>query len=198
MTASRTQSVRNLKATIATRGIALVAVVLFGMAATQAQSTSAGEPELRLGPSSIPPSGEVTRYVLPYYYSVTAGVGDRSVAILNVYNQAAVSCDVTVEFQYQSQTTDICTITATIPAKRGDTFCSRPVSDPVAPCHVVCGNGGLTFNEGHAFVDSTNSSACANIAIDAQEVFLRDPADTLVDSMSRLSIVKINSHNNGD
>lgn len=169
-------------------------------AVAQMQSSSAG-PELG-GPSifaATPPTGESARYVMPYYYSVALSSGERSVTVLNVYNQAAVSCAVTVEFQYATGTTDLCSITSTIPAKTGWVYCSRPVNDPVAPCLVTCPNGGLTFNEGHAFIDSTSTvAACANIAIDARVIHTRDLADTLIDSSSRVSIVSINSKNKGD
>lgn len=169
-------------------------------AIAQVQSSSAG-PE-QSAPSifaATPPTGESARYVLPYFYSVAGSTGERSVTVLNVYNQAGVSCDVTVEFQYATGTTDICSITSTIPAKTGWIYCSRPVNDPVAPCFVTCPNGGLTFNEGHAFIDSTNTvAACANIAIDARVIYTRDLSDTLVDSSSRVSIVTINGKNKGD
>lgn len=166
-----------------------------------AQTNSAGraQPDVGAEPAApTPPSGEVARYVLPYYYSVTPSTGDRSVAVINVYNQSTVACNVTVEFQYATGTTDLCSITAPIPAKTSSIFCSRPVNDPLSTCFVSCPNGGLTFNEGHAFIDSTNSSSCGTLAIDAQEIFTRDAADTLVDSQSRLSIVRINTKNNGD
>src|SRR5215469_3377625 len=78
-------------------------------------------------------------------------------------------------------------------------FCSRPVADPLAPCSISCPAPGLTFNTGHAYVDSTYTiPTCANIAVDAQEVFTRDPADSLIESMSRLSIVKLNQPSIGD
>ena len=184
-------------------GFALT-IVLVAVGAAQAQSSAeapAGEDAIEMvtPPSASPPPGEAVRYVLPFYTSETALAGDRSVAVVNVYNQATVACNVTVEFQYATRTTDLCSITLAIPGKQSRLFCSRPVGDPLAACSISCPGSGLTFNTGHAYVDSTNTiPQCANIAIDAQEVFTRDPADSLIESMSRLSIVKINLANNGD
>ena len=179
----------------------LLAALMALPAIAQYQSSGVGNPSAQEGVSpdiATPPAGEIARYTLPYFYSVAGASGDRSVAVINVMNQTTVACDVTVEFQYATQTSDICSITATIAPKQSEIFCSRSVFDPVAPCHIVCPSGGLTFNEGHAFIDSTNSTACSNIAVDAREFFLRDPSDTLVDSSSQLTIVKYNLKNNGD
>lgn len=183
-------------------GFALT-MVLMAVGAAQAQSSAeAGAGEDAMGmvnpPGSFPPPGEGTRYVVPYYTSETVLGGDRSVAVVNVYNQALVSCNVTVEFQYATGTTNVCSITLTIPSKTSRVFCSRPVGDPLAPCEISCPGSGLTFNTGHAYVDSTFTTACANIAVDAQEFFTRDPADSLIESMSRLSIVKLNQPSLGD
>jgi len=136
-------------------------------------------------PALFPPPGEATRYVLPYYTSQTLLSGDRSVAVVNVYNQAKVSCNLTVEFQYATGITDVCSITLAIPGKESALFCSRPVADPLAPCSISCPAPGLTFNTGHAYVDSTYTiPTCANIAVDAQEVFTRDPADSPIEAMN--------------
>lgn len=169
-----------------------------GTAHSQSSSVAPEQSEPSIS-APTPPTGESARYVLPYFYSVAASTGERSVTVLNIYNQAGVSCNVTVEFQYATGTTDVCSITSTILAKTSSIYCSRQVNDPVAPCFVVCPNGGLTFNEGHAFIDSTNTvAACANIAVDARVIHTRDLSDTLIDSSSRVSIVTINSKNKGD
>lgn len=184
-------------------GFALT-MVLVAVGAAQVQSSAedpAGENAKGIvnQPASFPPPGEATRYVLPYYTSQTLLSGDRSVAVVKVYNQAKVSCNLTVEFQYATGITDVCSITLAIPGKECALFCSRPVADPLAPCSISCPAPGLTFNTGHAYVDSTYTiPTCANIAVDAQEVFTRDPADSPIESMSRLSIVKPNQPSIGD
>ncbi len=181
-----------------------VALVLFAtlmaVVVAQGQSSSAGPAQgnsTASQPAPTAPTGESARYELPYFYSVAGVGGDNAVTVVNVYNGATVPCDVTLEFQYATQSTDICSITSTIPAKQSTIFCSRQVRDPVAPCLVTC-NPGLTFNEGHAFVDSTNTiTACANIAVDPRVVFT-DSSDVSVISSSRVSLVKFNGKNNGD
>ena len=123
-------------------GFALT-MVLVAVGAAQVQSSAedpAGENAKGMvnQPALFPPPGEATRYVLPYYTSQTLLSGDRSVAVVKVYNQAKVSCNLTVEFQYATGITDVCSITLAIPGKESALFCSRPVADPLAPCSISC------------------------------------------------------------
>jgi hypothetical protein len=178
--------------------LATLFLIIFGAFTAAAQTGGRAMSDSVPAGGPTPPAGEAIRYVLPYYYSVAESAGERSVALINVFNQGTTPCDVTVEFQKAYGTTDTCTITATIQSKMGAIFCSRRVNDPIADCVSMCPGTGLIYDTGHAFIDSTATATCANIAVDAQQIFLRDTADTQVDSMSRLSIVKYNLKNNGD
>ena len=60
---------------------------------------------------------------------------------------------------------------------------------------VACPGAGLTFNIGHAYVSS--GSTC-RIAVDAQQYYTRDAGDDLIESQSRLTIVKPTASNLGD
>jgi hypothetical protein len=193
----------------------LAAVLLLAAGAVQAQTTPAQTPAAPGRPSSAgegapapalkamapaPPTGQAARYVIPYYTSQTLLSGARSVTMVDVYNQSGVACDVGVQFQFAFGTTNICSITLSIPPKQSRLFCSRPVNDPLFPCTVSCPGTGLTFNTGHAFVSSTNDANfdCARIAIHPQLAFTRDAADDQVEATTQLTIVEINSGNRGD
>jgi len=147
-----------------------------------------------------PPAGQATRYVIPYYTSQTLLSGARSTTMVDVYNQSAITCDVSIQFQYAFGTTNTCSINLSIPPKQSRLFCSRSVNDPLFPCTISCPGAGLTFNTGHAFVSSTNDNnlECARIAIHAQLAFTRDAADDQVEGTTRLSVVEINQGNKGD
>lgn len=176
----------------------LLGVLVIASGVTQAE-TSAGEDVEELEPQApSPPAGQSARYVLPYYTSqTTTPPGARSTTVVNVYNQNAIACNVGVQFQFAFGTTNVCSITLSIPAKESRLFCSRPVNDPLAPCSVSC-SPALAFNTGHAFVSSTTGTDCAKIAVDAQLAFTRDAADDLLEGITKLSIVTINAKNKGD
>lgn len=197
------------KATIAA-GITLSGLLFFTCVEAQAQEaaerrqgTSAGERAPAVAAearAAAPPSGQVARYVVPYYMSQNLLTGARSTTMVDVYNQSSIACNVGVQFQFAFGTSNICGITLSIPPKQSRLFCSRPVNDPLFPCSVSCPGAGLTFNTGHAFVSSTAdpNSDCARIAVHAQLAFTRDPADNQVEGTTRLTVVEINDGNKGD
>jgi hypothetical protein len=188
-----------MKARLMLVGVVLLGILLATSGVIQAQPTrSSGEDEPDHG-TPMPPAGQEARYVLPYYTSQTLLEGARSVTVVNVYNQSTTTtCEVGVQFQFAFGTTNVCSISLSIPPTQSRLFCSRPVNDPLFPCTVSCPGAGLTFNTGHAFVSSTSDFRCAEIAVDAQLAFTRDPADNLVEGITKLSIIRINEGNFGD
>jgi hypothetical protein len=179
-----------MKARLMLVGVVLLGILLATSGVIQAQPTTSSAKDAR---------GQEARYVLPYYTSQTFLIGARSVTAVTVYNQSTTrACDVGVQFQLAFGTTNVCSISLSIPPTESRLFCSRPVSDPLFPCSESCPGAGLTFNTGHAFVSSTSNSACAQIAVDAQLAFTSDPSDNPVEGITKLSIVKINEGNFGD
>jgi hypothetical protein len=144
-----------------------------------------------------PPAGLTTRYIIPYTYSVTsAAPASRSVTFVTVYNASSLTCKVGLEFQFGSQQVKNCTLTLSIPAGTTQEFCSRPVGDPLYPCHAAC-NPALNFDMGPAFV-SSGATPCNLIDVDARIVQTSDTADTVVQSSSKLTVDKIGTATNGD
>ena len=184
----------------------LVSTILLATAPVHARplSSAEGDASVDVGAPAVatPPAGQIARYVLPNYTSQTLFSGARSVAVVSVHNNqppgVATTCNVSVQFQFAFGVADVCSITLAIPPGQSRLFCSRPVNDPLAACSISCPGAGLTFNTGHAYVSSTNNAACARIAVDAQQYFTRDGTDDLVESQSKLSVVKINLGNIGD
>ena len=180
-------------------GVVLLGILLATSGVIQAQPrTSSDEDDIDDG-TPMPPAGQEARYVLPFYTSQTLLPGARSVTLVSVYNQnTTTTCMAGVQFQLGFGTTNVCSISLSIPPTQSRRFCSRPVNDPLFPCTVSCPGAGLTFNTGHAFVSSTSNFLCAEIAVDAQLAFTRDPADNLVEGITKLSIIGINQGNFGD
>ena len=144
--------------------------------------------------AAFPPAGQVTKYVIPNYSS-QAGAASRSFAVVTIHNSGTASCNAGVQFQYAFGTTNVCSITLPIPAGQSRLFCTRPVDGPLTACSIACPGAGLTFNIGHAYVSS--GSTC-RIAVDAQQYYTRDAADDLIESQSKLTIVKPTASNLGD
>jgi hypothetical protein len=167
-------------------------------AALAADSASPPATPLGIRPDLVaPPAGLTTRYVIPYTYSVTpAAPASRSVTFVTVYNASSQTCNVAVEFQFGSVQTRTCLVTLSIPAGTTQEFCSRPVADPLYPCHAAC-SPALTFNMGPAFV-SSGAGTCNTIDVDARIVQTSDTADHVVQSSSRLTVDKIGTATNGD
>ncbi len=192
-----------MKALLTSFGFAFALALLFVAGPVYAQPLSSAEDASADVDSqaAAPPAGQVARYVIPNYTS-QATAPTRSVTVVTVHNNqpgaVATSCNVGVQFQFAFGVANVCSITLAIPAGQSRLFCSRPVNDPLAPCSISCPGAGLIFNTGHAFVSSTNNAACARIAVDAQQFFTRDAADDLVESQSKLSVVKIGLGNIGD
>jgi hypothetical protein len=176
-------------------GVALVVSLLFPAVPASAQPASGGSVAAAdAAEAAFPPAGQVNRYVIPNYSSQT-GATSRSFAVVTIHNSGTASCNAGVQFQYAFGTTNVCSITLPIPAGQSRLFCTRPVDGPLTSCSVACPGSGLTFNIGHAYVSS--GSTC-RIAVDAQQYFTRDAADDLIESQSRLSIVKPTASNLGD
>jgi hypothetical protein len=146
-------------------------------------------------PVATAPAGQVNRYVIPNYTS-QAAQATRSVTVVTIMNNTGFPCNAAVAFQFASATTDICVISASIPARQSRIFCSRPINDPVAPCLISC-NPPLNFNTGHAYVSSTAINRCAKISVDAQQFFTRDANDDFVESQSKLTVTALTG-NQGD
>ncbi|PNG26300.1 hypothetical protein CR492_09285 [Methylocella silvestris] len=150
-------------------------------------------------PAALPaPTGQAARYVIPFYTSQTVFSTARSVTVVGIFNNSNVACSVFVQFQFASQTSSICTITATVPARTSAQLCSRPVGDPLAPCNASCPGGGLTFNTGHAYVgSSTAPPGCKTIAVDPR-IYYTTGSDSVILGSSQLSLVPVNAANKGD
>jgi hypothetical protein len=177
-------------------GVVLLGILLATSGVIQAQPRTSSAKDAR---DDGTPKGQEARYVLPYYTSQTLLLGSRSVTAVSVYNQSTTrACDAGVQFQLGFGTTNVCSISLSIPPGESRLFCSRPVADPLFPCSESCPGEGLTFNTGHAFVSSTSNFACAEIAVDAQLAFTSDLADNPADAITKLSIIKINQGNFGD
>lgn len=199
------------KATIATC-IALTGLLLPAGVGAQSLAGTSADPTIESSAGEItatnegeasavtPPPGQTARYVIPYYTSQTLLPGARSTTMVDVYNQSSIPCDVGVQFQFAFGTTNICSITLTIPPKQSRLFCSRIVNDPLYPCTISCPGAGLLFNTGHSFVTSLadRENDCARIAVHAQLAFTRDINDDLVEGTTRLTVVEINDGNEGD
>lgn len=144
------------------------------------------------------PAGQAARYVIPFYTSQTAFSTGRSVTVVGIFNNSNVACSVFVQFQFASQTSSICTINATVPARTSAQLCSRPVGDPLAPCNSSCPSGGLTFNTGHAYVGSSSAPpGCKMIAVDPR-IYYTTGSDSVILGSSQLSLVPVNAANKGD
>jgi hypothetical protein len=175
--------------------IALVFALVFPAVPASAQPASGGSVGAEIAAeAAAPPAGQVARYVIPNYSS-QAGATSRSFAVVTIHNSGTTTCNAGVQFQFAFGTTNQCSITLPIPAGQSRLFCTRPVDGPLASCSISCPGAGLTFNVGHAFVSSV--STC-RIAVDAQQYFTRDAADDLIESQSRLTIVKPTASNLGD
>lgn len=165
-------------------------------AASAANAPGASDPSR--APQAVP-TGQVNRYTIPHYYSVFSGAG-RSFTAVTIKNNASVTCSAAVAFQKAAGTTDTCVVNQAIPAGQSRAFCSRiPGSFGAYDC--VTGAScapALTFDEGHAFVSSTNSSACANIAVDAEVIYTTSAADDVITGLTKLSVVKFGTANLGD
>jgi hypothetical protein len=175
------------------------ATLVFGTASGRAEERSSAEQPANAKSLAVPlaPAGQVNRYRIPNYTSETLRPGTRSFVEVTIENNSNVTCNAAVSFQFAFGTSDICVISLAIPSKQSRIFCSRPVSDPLAPCSISCPGSGLTFNTGHANVSSTNTAECSQISVDAQQFFTRDPSDTLVESESKLTVTNL-TRNNGD
>ena len=148
--------------------------------------------------SAAVPAGHVNRYLIPNFYSVISGAA-RSFTGITVYNNSSSTCGAAVRFQKGQTTTDSCVVVSSIPPKQGRRFCSRPAgSFGLFTCEASCAGAGLTFDGGHAFVTSTNTTACANLAIDAEVIYTLNTADDLIGGITRLSVNKVGRATIGD
>jgi hypothetical protein len=136
------------------------------------------------------PAGQVNRYVIVNYYSVALELPSRGAAQVTIMNNNDGPCDASVAFQFETETTDICVISLTIPAKQSRSFCSRFLGDPVAACVISC-NPPLVFNAGHAYVRSTARPSCKNLSVDAQQYYTNDNRDETIVSQSRLTVTDL-------
>lgn len=174
-----------------------------GLARAQSSGEAPGDASAVATPQAPPPAGQRERYVGPFYTSQTALPGSRSVSVITVHNEAGITCNVGVQFQFVVGTTNICSLTQAIPAKQTRTFCTRSVNDPLVPCTMTCAPE-LTFNTGHFFVSSTKpaptavSDPCKKINVDARLYFTRDAADDLLEGATRLTVVRSPQANIGD
>jgi hypothetical protein len=175
---------------------AALAVLLVGGSAVQAADAPTQRP-LAVAPTAVP-SGQVNRYVIPNFYSLILGAA-RSFTGITVYNNSNSTCSAAVRFQPNKDRTDVCVVTSSIPPKVGHHFCSRqPGSFGLFFCETSCPGAGLTFTTGHAFITSTNTSACANLAVDAEVIYTQNTADDVIGGITRLSVNKIGKATIGD
>jgi hypothetical protein len=143
------------------------------------------------------PTGQVNRYILPHYYSAISG-GGRSFTAVSIRNNSGSMCSAAVRFQNGMSTSDICVVNQSIPAGQSRTYCSRrPGGFGAYDCTVAC-SPGLTFDAGQAFVTSTNSTTCANIAVDAEVIYTTSFGDNVITGLTNLSVVKFGNANLGD
>ncbi|WP_395697763.1 hypothetical protein [Methylocella sp.] len=172
----------------------LILICLAGaLVSFSARAASDAPPRGAISQSTTPPSGQVGRYLIPFFTSDTQFASGRTVTVVSVFNTSNVVCKAYVEFQYGALKSSACTITTSIAAKTSARLCSRLVSDPISPCNAVCPNGGLTFTTGHAYV---GSGPC-KIAVDPR-VFYSSGDDTTLSGSARLSLVPINAGSAGD
>jgi hypothetical protein len=161
-----------------------------------ADSLTSGQPPA-VAPKAVSAAiTQVQRYTIPNYTSQDTAT-TRSFIGVTIINNATVACNAAVSFQYEYGATNICVISQLIPAKQSRIYCSRPVTDPITPCAASC-SPALGFNTGHAYVSSDNTTACSDIAVDAQQYFTEGSPDDHVDSQSKLTVTKFNLPNNGD
>ena len=143
-----------------------------------------------------PPTGEIMRYVIPYFTSIT-GSGSRSMTGITVNNNTTKECTVSIQFQKGRMPTVECSITATVPAGYGGYFCSRSVPANTYPCNAsgTCASD-LTLAVGRVYISS--NSACSNISVDGEVMYTSDASDTLITGVRQLGLVKFNKPNTGD
>jgi hypothetical protein len=152
------------------------------------------------GSSVRVPSGQVNRYIIPNFSSVLSSNPTPTMTVVTVMNLSPVSCNAAVSFQQGGGTTNTCVINLAIPSRTARIFCSRNTNyvGVAGACVIgVCPGGGLTFNAGHAYVSSTNSTDCSRIGVDAREYVMRDGADNALQAESKLTVIGL-SRNAGD
>ena len=161
------------------------------------QSSPSAAAELASTP--LAPTGQVDRFLIPFFTSQNVFTNGRVTTVVAIFNNSSVTCSVFARFQFASTTSDICSITVSVLPHTSVQLCSRPVSDPIAPCNASCPGGGLTFNTGHIFVGSSKSpGACKLIAVDPRAYYTNSGSDSVLTGSSALTLVPVNGGNKGD
>lgn len=147
------------------------------------------------------PAGSVARYRVTYFNSQTAAPGLRSVSIVSITNQAAVTCRVSVDWKIGFGGVACGTNTVLAPGDTAD-FCTRPIPVGITACNSTCPGAGLTFTEGNAIVGSSASAGtnigCEKIAVSARTVYTGSVSDSPVSAITDAAVVRFGFGNNGD
>ena len=156
--------------------------------------------------SSAAPIGPATaRYLVASARSVKTA-NTNVATVIRIINTSNATCNYRVTFALLNQSSSICDVSMTgVPQGGAAIFCSRTLPDgtgaDIAPCLATC-NPQLIFHEAKARIFSTNTDACARMAVDVAQVYT-DSTDSAVQGIRSPAIIKLNpadlpSTNKGD
>ncbi len=146
--------------------------------------------------------GTVGRFRLGYMNSQT-GVSPRSATVVTVTNTgASTDCTVSIDWRRGFSPTGpggtICTTTfANLQRGQSADFCTRPLPGSVTSCNATC-SPALTFDEGNAFIGSTNTATCSRITVSARVYYFGNTSDTVIEGITDPKITKIQTGTSGD
>ncbi|MCI0736047.1 MAG: hypothetical protein L0Y50_07220 [Beijerinckiaceae bacterium] len=173
----------------------MAAALAIGMGATDAlgqDRPDQGEVG-RLSPQ--PPAGTVARYRVTYFYSNTSANPPRSVSIVSITNQSAVTCRVAVDWKIGFGGV-ACATNLLLGAGNTADFCTRSIPVGITACNSTC--PGLNFTEGSAIVASSTTTTCDRIAVSARTVYTGSTSDAAISAITDAKVVRFGFGNIGD
>ena len=175
-------------------GVVVLSVLCLPQVMAQSRPSD-GTPSPGLEPAV--PVGQLVRYVVTFMSSITSGTINPTGTAVSITNNGPDTCDVSVDWFRGHSTTISCTTNFTsLPPGQTTVLCSRTLPNWVSVCDISC-SPALTFHEGRARVNSTNTTYCARTAVDAR-VFYFSGGDASVAAISNPKIVKTGIGNRGE